>query len=183
MSGTQPIRPRGLHHVAYATRDPEATYEFYAKKLGMPLVRTENHRLAGGYFRHLFFDTGNGDALAFFEVHDVGERPDFRTDISRALGLPVWVNHIAFRLDTLDELAAMTGRLHAHGIDEVRQIDHGWAMSIYTRDPNGILIEFCVTTDAQQFAQSEEEALGLMRLPADQIPETTRKEADIGTRV
>ena len=28
----------------YATRDPEATYEFYSKKLGMPLLRTENHR-------------------------------------------------------------------------------------------------------------------------------------------
>ena len=41
------VRPalvsKSLHHVAFATRDPEATYQFYTEKLGMPLVHTENH--------------------------------------------------------------------------------------------------------------------------------------------
>ncbi len=101
MPDSEKIRSKSVHHVAYATRDPEATYEFYTGKLGMPLLRTENHRQGDGFFRHFFFGMGGGEALAFFEVHDVGEEPDYRTEISKGVGLPTWVNHIAFRLDTL----------------------------------------------------------------------------------
>jgi catechol 2,3-dioxygenase-like lactoylglutathione lyase family enzyme len=183
MTNPESIRSKSLHHVAYATRDAEATYEFYAKKLGMTLLRTENHRQGDGFFRHFFFDMGGGEALAFFEVHGVGERPDFSTEISHGLGLPTWVNHIAFRLDSLEELEAMTKRMHSGGIDEIVQIDHGWATSIYATDPNGIMVEFCVTTDAEGFAQSEEEALGLMRQPLNEIPEAARKEKSAARRV
>jgi len=183
MTDPEKVRSRSVHHVAYATRDPEATYEFYSGKLGMPLLRTENHRQGDGFFRHFFFGMGGGEALAFFEVHDVGEQPDYRTEISKGLGLPIWVNHIAFRLDTLDELEAMTKRMHSRGIDEIVRIDHGWATSIYATDPNGIMVEFCVTTDAEEFAQSEEEALRLMRQPQGEIPEETRKETSIARRV
>jgi catechol 2,3-dioxygenase-like lactoylglutathione lyase family enzyme len=183
MANPESVRSRSVHHVAYATRDPEATYAFYAKKLGMTLLRTENHRQGEGFFRHFFFDMGGGEALAFFEVHGVGEKPEFSTEISHGLGLPVWVNHIAFRLDSLEELEAMTKRMHARGIDDIVQIDHGWATSIYTTDPNGIMVEFCVTTDAEGFAQSEEEALRLMRQPPDEIPEPTRKETSVARRV
>lgn len=177
------IVSKSLHHVAYATRDPEATYEFYSKKLGMPLLRTENHRQGDGFFRHFFFGMGNGEALAFFEVHDVGEKPDYSTRISDGVGLPIWVNHIAFRLDTLEELAAMKERMHSNGIDQIQEIDHGWATSIYSVDPNGIMMEFCVTTDAAEFGQTEEEALRLMRLPRDEIAEETRKEPTMARQV
>jgi catechol 2,3-dioxygenase-like lactoylglutathione lyase family enzyme len=168
MANPESVRSRSVHHVAYATRDPEATYAFYAKKLGMTLLRTENHRQGEGFFRHFFFDMGGGEALAFFEVHGVGEKPEFSTEISHGLGLPVWVNHIAFRLDSLEELEAMTKRMHARGIDDIVQIDHGWAT---------------FTTDAESFAQSEEEALRLMRQPPDEIPEPTRKETSVARRV
>jgi catechol 2,3-dioxygenase-like lactoylglutathione lyase family enzyme len=183
MPNRETVRSKSVHHVAYATRDPEATYEFYSQKLGMTLMRTENHRQGDGFFRHFFFDMGGGEALAFFQVQDVGEKPDYSTRISRGLGLPIWVNHIAFRLDTLEELETMKKRMHEQGIDELTEIDHGWSTSVYAVDPNGIMVEFCVTTDAEQFAQTEEEALRLMRQPSDEIPEETRKETAIGKRV
>ena len=183
MPNNETVVSKSIHHVAYATRDPEATYEFYTKKLGMPLLRTENHRQGDGYFRHFFFGVGNGEALAFFEVKDVGERPDYSTEISHGVGLPIWVNHIAFRLDTLEELGAMKARMHSNGIDQIQEIDHGWATSIYAVDPNGIMMEFCVTTDAAEFGQTEEEALRLMRQPPDEIPEETRKETTMAKQV
>jgi catechol 2,3-dioxygenase-like lactoylglutathione lyase family enzyme len=183
MSDPDEVRSKSVHHVAYATRDLEATYAFYTGKLGMPLLRTENHRQGDGYFWHFFFGMGGGEALAFFEVHDVGELPDYRTDVSHGVGFPVWVNHIAFRLDTLEELEAMTKTMHSRGIDEIAQVDHGWATSIYTTDPNGIMVEFCVTTDAAEFAQTEQEALRLMRQPPGEIPEETRKETGIARSV
>ncbi|MEN8182218.1 MAG: VOC family protein [Myxococcota bacterium] len=177
------LQSKSIHHVAYTTRDAEATYEFYVKKLGMALLRTENHRQGDGYFRHFFFGVGGGEAIAFFELQGVGEEPDFKTEISTGLGLPPWANHIAFRLDTLEELEAMTKRMHEHGIEDILQIDHGWCTSIYTLDPNGIMVEFCVTTDADEFEQTEEEALRRLRLPVSEFAEEERKEASVAKRV
>jgi glyoxylase I family protein len=170
------IESRGVHHVAYTTRDAEATYDFYANKLGMRLLHTENHRQGEGFFRHFFFGMGNGEAIAFFEVNGVGEEADYKTDISTSLGLPQWTNHIAFKLDSLKELDAMIEQLHERGLDKMLRLDHGWCTSVYLNDPNGIMVEFCVTTDDSKFQQTEEEALRLMRLPASEIGNETRKE-------
>ena len=182
MSDAHQIRSKRLHHVAYATRDPEATYEFYSQKMGMPLLHTENHRQGDGYFQHFFFDMGDGECLAFFHVSDVGEEPDYRTAISMGNGLPIWVNHLAFRLDAMEELSAMRQRLQAAGVEHLHEIDHGWCHSLYTVDPNGIMVEFCVTTDADAFGQTEEEALRLLRQPAAEIGEETRKEPSVARR-
>jgi catechol 2,3-dioxygenase-like lactoylglutathione lyase family enzyme len=183
MTDPQIVESKSVHHVAYSTRDPEATYEFYTQKLGMRLLRSENHRQGDGYFRHFFFGMGAGEAIAFFQLEGVGEDPDFKTEISTGLGLPPWANHIAFRLDTLEELETMTKQLHERGISKILQIDHGWCASIYMLDPNGIMVEFCVTTDADEFEQTEEEALRLMRLPVSEIAEETRKEEALGKQV
>lgn len=177
-------RSRSIHHVAYTTRDAEATYDFYANKLGMTLLRTENHRNGDGWFRHFFFDIGGGETIAFFLLEDVGEDSDYKTDVSTGLGLPPWANHVAFRLETLDELDAMAARMHEHDVEYVMRIDHGWCTSIYTLDPNDIMIEFCVTTDSDEFsAQTPEEALRLMRLPVSEFAEETRKDESIGELV
>ena len=183
MQDPSALQSKSVHHVAYTTRDVEATYEFYAKKLGMTLLHAENHRQGDGYFRHFFFGMGGGEAIAFFQLEGVGEDPEFKTEISTGLGLPPWANHIAFRLDTLEELEAMTKRMHERGIEQIMQIDHGWCTSIYTLDPNGIMVEFCVTTDAEEFTQSEEEALRLLRQPPAEFAEEDRKEASIGKLV
>ncbi len=176
------LRSKSLHHVAYATRDPEATYAFYTGKLGLPLVHTENHLQGDGYFRHFFFDMGNGDYLAFFAFENVGEKESYRTDVSTGAGLPVWVNHIAFRLDSEAEFDAMIGRMRDRGIEQMSEVDHGWCRSVYTVDPNGIMVEFCVTTDAAAFGQGEEEALRLLRVPPEQLSEETRKQPTSATR-
>jgi len=176
MANPTGLQSKSLHHVAFTTRDIEATYEFYTKKLGMRLLHAENHRQGDGYFRHFFFAMGSGEAIGFFYLENVGEKPDYKTEISMGLGLPAWANHIAFRLDTLDELEEMTTQLQGRGIEHLMRIDHGWCESIYTLDPNGIMVEFCVTTDAEEFEQTEEEALRLLRLPAEEIAEETRKE-------
>ena len=96
--------------MAYTTRDIEATLDFYTTKLGMPLIHAENHLHGDGYFRHFFFGLGNGEAIAFFALKDCGEEEGYKTAISTGLGLPNWANHIAFKLDTLEELEAKDGR-------------------------------------------------------------------------
>ena len=58
-----------------------------------------------GWARHVFFDTGDGQLFAVWDLHD-DTIPDFDPAISRGLGLPTWVNHIAFAASNIDDLAA-----------------------------------------------------------------------------
>jgi catechol 2,3-dioxygenase-like lactoylglutathione lyase family enzyme len=137
-----------FHHVAIATRDVEATHRFYTDATGFALVRVEAvpTEKEPGWAKHLFYDTGGGEMLAVWDIHDASIA-DFRTEISTALGLPVWVNHIAFAARDLDDLEARKQRWLEHGHD-VARADHGWCASVYAVDPNGILVEFCATTRA-----------------------------------
>jgi len=138
-----------FHHVAITTRDPEATHAFYTEAMGFRLVRVEAAPGAeGGWARHLFYDTGNGECLAVWDIHDNPVVPDeFDPSISRGLGLPSWTNHLAFAAPDLDQLTVARERWREHGLD-VLQINHGWCTSIYADDPNGIAVEFCCTTRA-----------------------------------
>jgi catechol-2,3-dioxygenase len=34
----------------------------------------------------------------------------------------------------------------AAGVEPLMEIDHGWCYSLYYRDPNGIMVEFCRDT-------------------------------------
>ena len=145
MSANAPRAVPGIHHVAYATRDTAATVRFYEELLGFPLVNTEIDGGPDGFMRHLFFDTGDGVCIAFFELHNMGERADFDTAVSTAAGLPVWVNHIAFGA-TEERQRAERERLDAAGIEALMDIDHGWCHSLYYLDPNNIMIEFCRDT-------------------------------------
>jgi catechol 2,3-dioxygenase-like lactoylglutathione lyase family enzyme len=149
-----------FHHLALATRDLEATHRFYTEVMGFDLAKVVVGETAeGGWARHVFYDTHRGGLMAFWEIHDGDDRQldGFDPSISRGLGLPVWTNHIAFDAPTLDHLDAMKRRWLDHG-ETVAEINHGWCTSIYTTDPNGIMVEFCTSTrvlDEQDRAEAE----------------------------
>ncbi len=138
-----------FHHVAIATRDLAATHEFYTDVMGFELVRVDAiANPDGGWARHAFYDTGNGECFAVWDIHDHPTIPDdFDPSISRGLGLPSWTNHLAFDAVSLDGLDEHQERWRSHGYDVLR-VDHGWCTSIYVDDPNGIAVEFCCTTQA-----------------------------------
>jgi catechol 2,3-dioxygenase-like lactoylglutathione lyase family enzyme len=140
-------RPVGVHHVAYACKDVEATRHFYEDLCGFPLVHTEVTRIPDteSFFRHLFFDLGDGSCIAFFDMHGMGEKPDWKSDISDSVGLPIWVNHIAFNADSERQQQAKA-TMSAGGVEPLMDVDHGWCHSIYYVDPNGIMVEFCRDT-------------------------------------
>jgi len=126
-----------------------------------------------GWARHLFYDTGNGELMAIWDLHDE-TLPDFDPAISTGLGLPTFVNHIAFGAHSLDDLEARKDRWLGHGHDVVR-IDHGWCVSIYANDPSGTMVEFCVTTRAL----TEEDARVGLRTALEAAPEINREEPTI----
>jgi len=172
-----------FHHVAIATRDLDASHRFYTEAMGFELVHVDVIPfLEDGWARHLFYDTGNGELLALWDLHDAGTLGEYDPAISTGLGLPNFVNHIAFGAADLDDLEVRKDRLVAQGHD-VARIDHGWCTSIYANDPSGIMVEFCTTTAA---LTDENRRAAARRLKAD-APPVSREEPNVefftGSRV
>jgi glyoxylase I family protein len=132
----------GLHHFAYRCRDAEETRHFYEDILGLPLfhyIRSDIVPSTGEFcpYVHIFFRMTDGSCLAFFDLGDgAASLPSPNT--------PSWVNHIALRVESVDQLRAMKTRLEAHGIEVLGVTDHRVFNSIYFFDPNGIRLELCV---------------------------------------
>ena len=86
----------GFHHVALATADTRATHLFYTEAMGFELMKVVSAPTPdGGWAKHLFYDTGGDGMIAFWELHD-DALPPVRGAMSRDVGLPEWVNHLAF---------------------------------------------------------------------------------------
>ena len=154
----------GFHHTAFATRDLEGTHRFYSEAMGFELVKVVvGPTPDGGWAKHLFYETGKDEYIAFWDLHDPTIKAAWSPAISTGQGLPIWVNHLAFRATDLSDIDVRKQRWLTHG-HTVSEIDHGWCTSIYTVDPNGILVEFCTTTQAMT-AHDREEAMRLLRDP------------------
>ncbi len=143
-----------FHHVALATRDLPETHRFYTEVMGFRLAKVVAAPTPeGGWAKHVFYDTGDGRMIAFWELHVDAIGDHFPTDLNRSLGLPGWVNHFAFDAPTIADLDARRARWQASGI-KVLEVDHEWCRSIYATDPNGITVEFCCTTRAFTAAET-----------------------------
>jgi catechol 2,3-dioxygenase-like lactoylglutathione lyase family enzyme len=143
---------QGVHHVAYRCKDAKETVAFYHDVLGMDfqLAIAEDHvPSTGAYdpYMHIFLDAGNGNVLAFFELP---EQPDMGRDENT----PQWVQHIAFKVATMDDLMAAKARAEEHGLDVIGPTNHGIFRSIYFFDPNGHRLELaCNTGTPEQMAE------------------------------
>ena len=128
-----------LHHYAYKARDAEETRHFYEDILGLPLfhiIQSDYVPSTGEYcpYTHFFFRLQDGSFIAFFDIgDDEVAAPSPNT--------PLWINHISFRVNTVEELEVTKTRLEAFGIEVLGVTDHHIFKSIYFFDPNGIRLE------------------------------------------
>lgn len=138
-----------FHHVALATGDLAATHEFYTSAMGFTLAKiVVNPTPEGGWAKHVFYDTndsfgGGAGLIAFWELH--GDYPDIDGGLSRSVGLPDWVNHLAFTAVDESHMDAALRRWLDCGYEAI-EIDHEFCRSIYTNDPSGTLVEWCLDT-------------------------------------
>ena len=137
----------GYHHLALACRDIQAIHDFYEGIMEFELVKVEVGPVPeGGWAKHFFYRMENDSSfIAFWELHDVPGTEQLETNISKAAGLPDQFNHVSFDVADLEELQTRKQRWLDAGL-EVLEIDHNWCHSIYTKDPNDVLVEFCATT-------------------------------------
>jgi glyoxylase I family protein len=158
-----PAAVQQLHHYAYKARDAEETRHFYEDILGLPLyhiIQSDHVPSTGEYcpYTHFFFRLRDGSFIAFFDLgDDVAPLPSPNT--------PLWVNHISFRVNTVEELENTKARLQAHGIEVLGVTDHHIFKSIYFFDPNGIRLELTAQL-ADEFQMQKESLTARARLDA-----------------
>src|SRR5688500_16609812 len=136
---------KGFSHIGLSTLDLDKTREFYEDVLGFKAVRCDVITVQeGGRIRHIFFDTGRDQLLAFMEARGVEGIPaDYDAGINRGLGVPNAFYHFAFEAGSEAALDEQRNELIARGVEVTEVVDHDWAKSIYFKDPNGIQLEFC----------------------------------------
>ena len=112
------MKNKGWSHISLSTLDMDRTRAFYEDVLGFPAVRCDIIKVKeGGQIRHVFFDTGGGQLLAFMEPHDIpGVATEYDAGINGALGVPEGVYHFAFEGGTPGELEAKRAELIAKGV-------------------------------------------------------------------
>lgn len=135
---------RGLHHVAYRCRDAKATADFFSTYLGMEcsIAIAENRVPSTGEWSphvHIFFQMGDGSYVAYFEVPESAE-------MQHDPNTPDWVQHLAVRVDSVEEMLAVRDKLVADGHKVVGPTDHKICRSIYFFDPSGHRLEVTVDT-------------------------------------
>lgn len=137
-----------IHHVTYRCRDTKETIEWYEKHLNMNFIlaiaedQVPSTKAPDPYM-HIFLDAGNENILAFFEIPNSPEM----TPGSKDPNTPDWVQHIAFRVGSMDKLLTAKEQLEENGVEVLGPIDHTLFKSIYFRDPNGHRLELAANVD------------------------------------
>ncbi len=142
---------KGFSHLGLSTLDLDKTRDFYEKILGFKAVRCDTIKVKeGGQIRHIFFDTGRDQLIAFMEARGVPGIPaEYDAGINRGLGVPSAFYHFAFEAGTEVALEEKRQELLAKKVEVTDVVDHGWVKSIYFKDPNGMQLEYaCLTRDA-----------------------------------
>ena len=136
---------RGFSHIGLSTLDLDKTRKFYEGVLGFKPVVADTIRIEeGGSLRHLFFDVGRDQLIAFLEPQGVpGVPATYDAGINRGLGVPAAFYHFAFEAGSDAALADKRDELRAKGVEVTDIVDHEWAKSIYFQDPNGLSLEYC----------------------------------------
>ncbi len=161
-----------FHHVAVAVKDVQRAHEFYTEAMGFELVKVVKRKSPdGGWTKHIFYDTGDGSLFAIWDlkgIEGVVVEPDgWRGGMSEGCGLPYWINHIAFGCRDRDELERRKQRWLDTG-NNVVEVDHEFIVSIYTKDPEGTLVEWTYGTREL----NEDDRSEALRLLADDSPAT-----------
>ncbi|HEY8820439.1 MAG TPA: VOC family protein [Dermatophilaceae bacterium] len=118
---------RGIHHVALLCADVESTIRFYQEVLEFPLTEIfENRDYKGS--NHFFFDVGNRNLLAFFDLPGLDLGP-----YTEVLG---GLHHIAISVEP-ERWVRLRANLDRAGVDY--QMESG--TSVYFRDPDGARLE------------------------------------------
>jgi catechol-2,3-dioxygenase len=140
-----------LNHAVLFVNDLQESVEFYTDVLGFRTV--DMGGLKGAAFLKAADSTNDHD-LGLFEAPGAGPSGAGRTTVG--------LYHLAWEVDTLDELARTAMRLaEADALGGTS--DHGTTKSLYGRDPNGLEFEIVWIIPADLLTDEDREASNRIR--------------------
>ena len=122
------LRPAALDHVNIYVRNAERSHRWYVDVLGLhtqDIARVPETGRVRGVF--LSCDPDHAHDIALFDAGEEAAGPQ-----KGQVGL----NHVAWRMASLDDLAEMYRRLKAKGVP-INVADHTVSIGIYFSDPDG----------------------------------------------
>jgi catechol 2,3-dioxygenase-like lactoylglutathione lyase family enzyme len=149
--GPRPTRPNGVHHLAISTADIKAQIEFFNDVLGCELVALYwMHGVKGAW--HGFLRLDDHSYVAFVQMDKIAtiEPISGVTHAGNGGGATAagTMQHVAFNVDSYDELIAMRDRIRSRGINVMGPIHHGMCDSIYFGGPEGLTLEVATSIEA-----------------------------------
>lgn len=138
----------GVHHIAYRCINAKETVDFYTKIMGMKYAMAiSEERVPSTHeenpYMHIFFETGDGSFLAFFELPD-------SPPMGRDPNTPDWVQHLAFKVADEASFFGFKKRAEDAGLEVLGPTDHTVFQSIYFRDPSGHRLEIAYNTGTEK---------------------------------
>src|ERR1700738_4556857 len=108
---------KGFSHIGLSSSALDTARAFYEDVLGFKPVVSDTLRIAeGGHLRHVFFDVGRDQLLAFMEANDMpGVPASYDAGINRGLGVPAAFYHFAFEAGSGAGLRAQPRPVRAQG--------------------------------------------------------------------
>jgi len=167
-------KPNGVHHLAICTADIRTQIAFFTDVLGMELVALYwMHGVKGAW--HGFLKLNDASSVAFVQTPAIGQIPiEIGKSHAGNAGAPSaagTMQHVAFNVDTEEELLALRDRIRSRGVHVLGHIDHGFCKSIYFAGPENLSLEIS-TSEGQaidQRAWIDPEVVGLAGISADEL--------------
>jgi catechol 2,3-dioxygenase-like lactoylglutathione lyase family enzyme len=158
-------RANGIHHLAISTGNMKAQIEFFSDVLGMELVALYwMHGVAGTW--HGFMRLNDKASVAFVYNDRIRDtKPQVGVSHAGNPGLPTApgaMQHVAFNVDSDEELLNMRDRIRSRGVNVIGPLDHGMCKSIYFAGPEGLSLEIATSSsaiDARAWIDPEVQAL------------------------
>jgi glyoxalase family protein len=130
---------QGLHHITLVTSNQEVNRRFYTEILGLRRVKLTVNQ-DDIFHRHLFYANEKGttgSAITFFEWPDLPKG-------SPGLTSP---HHLAYTIPSLESLPKWRSWLISNAVSVVGPLVRDQRISLYLRDPDGVLFEITKPND------------------------------------
>jgi catechol 2,3-dioxygenase-like lactoylglutathione lyase family enzyme len=145
------IKPNGVHHLAITTAKMKEQIAFFNEVLGMELCALYWMHGVEGYW-HGFMKANDSCYIAFVCAPAIKEIPvEFgKTHAGNPVSpcSPGVMQHLAFNVDTEEQMYVMRDRIRAKGIQVFGPVDHGLCKSMYFAGPENLALEIATSKAA-----------------------------------
>lgn len=141
--------PTGIHHLAFMAADIKKHIAYFSEVMGCPLVALfDMHGVPGGL--HAFLRLNDHSYFSIVQLPAVADAPIVigQTHAGTGAGSSAagTLQHLAFNVDSLEDLVGMRDRIRSHGINVIGPIDHGMCHSIYFAGPDAMTLEVATSS-------------------------------------